>query len=1165
MSISQHSTKPTIPTPLATYCTLGLLLMGLLVTLINIDLPIVRISYLYASAVEALFEHNFDLFHVIADENLSYGRPLLFSLLAAPFAALFGLNAGLIIASYLGTAFFVITAYFFFKRMNRRLGIDQKLITIELLLLFLNPLMIYQFWSAYPDTMLAGQVLLAYILTERIVHETDRDPRFSIIALGFVIYAAITTKLFGAILGLAVPIYVLINLRDFLQVSPYRWTRLIWMISTFAVLGLLMLLALLGKNPTLDFVTDSTRNYSTGYSELSSGLGFPSMEQIFLTLEACLIGIILCVNITLLFLLARFKKDSRPSKLTPKEENHIFGIMPSRHLPFRRILRDWSPAVFASVYVLGMVPFGDYLTYNVRYFLPIFPFVVAAIAYGYQRTESARLRRGVLISCLIFNSLLVINYNVRQVYTAIDLNAELEAPDTSTDYWLDNLRMVEHLIVAEQVESANQQVPKNGEIYWYADYYGTSSHGVIEKLGFRADIQFQYPRMTADIPINKTTYLVRLMHGHGYKPLPSWLRTHLEVTPYAHGFDKLTPKILLVEPNPDRYYKAGEPIRLQAELSERMARTTQGVEFLVDGEVIASDKEPPYETQWRARRSGQFSLQARAIGALGPTSTTAVQISVGVRTLRRPITISTDDAEEVQPSGYIYLFTSTLDLMAEYDSDPHEVGLRFQDIQWPKNQLMKAAYLQFTAARNNASDSTLEIRAERSPNAKPIEETLSNLSTRTRTSNAISWQPEPWIADDRNASQRTPNLVPLLQEVFAQPEWKPGNAILFLISGHGERTVNSFEGANGGSTGPELVIVGEPINAGVENKSNNRSNSEPLSSDKRSADQLYAQHCALCHGDNGEGNKADYANALFNPDFLAIASDDFIYAAIAEGRPGTPMSAWSSERGGPFAEHEMRALVEFIRSQNTKEQRSLDQADEAISAVKGDPERGRPIYEDQCASCHGRKGEGLVAPSLNNSQLLATASDAYLYRSIADGRRNTSMPDFANSLDNGSINDLVALMRSWEVPVDLQKYSTEKPTPVNIPLLGDIAQKIINPDGENPEFSLRDGRFVSADDVLMAMQTGKRMIIVDARPPSDWYQGRAKGAIPTPFYSIEADAHLIPNDGTWVIAYCACPHASSGQVVDELRRLGFPNTAVLDEGIEYWLDRDYPSQYGNKN
>jgi cytochrome c oxidase cbb3-type subunit 3 len=1164
LSKRQYSTKPVSTTPLATYCVLGLLLIiGLLVTLSNIDLPIVRISYFYGSAVEALFEHNFNPLPVIADENLSYGRPLFFSLVAAPFAAFFGLNASLMLASYLGTAFFVITAYFFFKRMNRRFGIDQRLIPLELLLLFLNPLMIYQFWSAYPDTMMAGQVLLAYILTERIVHEPDRDPRFAIVALGFVIYAAITTKLFGAILGLAVPIYVLMNTREFLQTSPYRWSRLIWMISTFAVLGLLMLLAILGKNPTLDFVTDGSRAYSTGYKELSNGFGFPSMEQITSTLAAFLIGLVFCVNITLLFLFTRFTrftKDTLPSEPAFKGA-YLLGIIPVRHLLLRCTPRNWSPAVFAGIYVLGMVPFGEYLAYNVRYFIPIFPFIVVAIAYGYQRTEPTGLRRGVLLICLIFNGLLVINYNVRQVYNAVDFNLSLEAPDSTTEFWLDNLRMDEHVIVANQIEHVNQQVPKNGEVYWHADYYGTSSYGVIEKLGFRPDITFQYPSMVIDIPRNKTIYLVRLLHDRGYESLPASIRDHFEVHYYAHGFDKLTPKILLIEPNPDGHYKLGELVSLQAELSERMATITKAVEFLVDDEVIASDREPPYETQWSAHQSGQFELKARAVGS-DTTVSTPVQLSIGVRTLRRPIATSVDDAEEF-PNGFIYLPSSKINLTIEneYDSGPLIAGLRFQDIQWPQDQMVTSAYLQFTATESNASNSKLEIHAELTPNAKPIEEIYNNLSTRTQTSSAIFWQPRPWVQGNRTVNQRSPNLTPILQEIFAQPEWKAGNDILFLISGYGERAADSFERAEGGQNTPELILVGEPIDGDSNPTSKNVSEDKPPSNDKRSPDLLYAQHCALCHGDNGEGNKADYANALFNPDFLAITSNKFIYEAIAKGRPGTPMSAWSIEQGGPFSKTEMKALVEFIRSQNTNEQRPLDQSDQVATAIKGDPERGQSVYADQCASCHGSQGEGIVAPSLSNPRFLATVNDAFLYRSIADGRRNTTMPSFAETLGSTAMKDLVALIRSWERPI--QGDAIEKPKSVNVPHLRDVSQKVINPNGEDPDFSLRNGRFVAAEDVVKAMQAGKRMIIADARPPSDWIKGRAKGAIPTPFYSIKHDAHLIPNDGTWVIAYCACPHASSGQVVDELRQRGFPNTAVLDEGIEYWLDRGYPSQYGN--
>ena len=55
--------------------------------------------------------------------------------------------------------------------------------------------------------------------------------------------------------------------------------------------------------------------------------------------------------------------------------------------------------------------------------------------------------------------------------------------------------------------------------------------------------------------------------------------------------------------------------------------------------------------------------------------------------------------------------------------------------------------------------------------------------------------------------------------------------------------------------------------------------------------QSYAEYCALCHGDNGEGYTADAANALSNQDFLAIASDAF----IRRGSSGCPVYFFGSQ------------------------------------------------------------------------------------------------------------------------------------------------------------------------------------------------------------------------------------------------------------------------------
>jgi len=44
------------------------------------------------------------------------------------------------------------------------------------------------------------------------------------------------------------------------------------------------------------------------------------------------------------------------------------------------------------------------------------------------------------------------------------------------------------------------------------------------------------------------------------------------------------------------------------------------------------------------------------------------------------------------------------------------------------------------------------------------------------------------------------------------------------------------------------------------------------------------------------------------------------------------------------------------------------------------------IYADQCAVCHGEKGEGEIAPAIGNPAMLANTTDAFLRYAIRNGR-----------------------------------------------------------------------------------------------------------------------------------------------------------------------------------
>jgi len=307
--------------------------------------------------------------------------------------------------------------------------------------------------------------------------------------------------------------------------------------------------------------------------------------------------------------------------------------------------------------------------------------------------------------------------------------------------------------------------------------------------------------------------------------------------------------------------------------------------------------------------------------------------------------------------------------------------------------------------------------------------------------------------------------------------------------------------------------------------------------------RLYRTYCGLCHGDDGEGYAADHASALSNQQFLATASDAFLRVAVERGRPGTAMAAYARRFGGPLSPAEVDSLLAYLRSKQRGS--SID-----VSAFRADAHGLdiRPVYERECAACHGERGQGATAPSLDNETFAETASDGFVRRAIAGGRRGTPMPAFERRLSSDEIDALTAYVRAFG---HVAAERTPSEVPEDLPL-------VIHPDGEAPTFTLREGRFVSSAQVAAALAAGKKLVILDARAPSDWALLHIPGAVPAPYYAIDDLVARLPNDDTFIVAYCACPHAASGQVVDALRARGFENTAVLDEGILVWRELGHP-------
>lgn len=303
---------------------------------------------------------------------------------------------------------------------------------------------------------------------------------------------------------------------------------------------------------------------------------------------------------------------------------------------------------------------------------------------------------------------------------------------------------------------------------------------------------------------------------------------------------------------------------------------------------------------------------------------------------------------------------------------------------------------------------------------------------------------------------------------------------------------------------------------------------------------MYRMLCAPCHGPEGRGYAADHAPSLVNKTFLASATDEFLHRSIVTGRPGTSMGAYGDQLGGPLNDAAVDRLVAHLRAYGPA-------AGALTAAGRGDAARGAALYTAGCKSCHGDASSRGEAVHLANAQFLAQATDAFIRHAIVHGRPETKMEPFAGKLTDSQIDDVVAFVRALGSQAAAVKLL---PAPTGKESL------VLNPHGQDPTFVIQNDRFVSVEQVNRALTEKRRMIIIDARPPSEWMRVHVKGAVSIPYHDMKRLAE-VPRD-VWAIAYCACPHHLSGDVVSELIRLGHKRALILDEGINEWHRRRYP-------
>ncbi|HTF88979.1 MAG TPA: hypothetical protein VK843_11260, partial [Planctomycetota bacterium] len=354
-----------------------LVIAGLLLTLLNRGLPLVRNSLVYARASENVVAQGYDPRPVVANSRLSYDKPILYPWVSAPFVRAFGNHDGLRITSFATTAAYLIALVYLARSFRSRMADGRA--TLFLWLCAAGPCVFYQFWSAHPDGWFAALVLLAWGTSERIVAEPGVHTVRRVIGLGSCIYCAILLKNYGLVLLISCPLYLVWHLRRLRE--DRASFRALWIASSvvFGSIAGLVLLAWSGHNPLsrLEGEGGGVGQYATGELWLSARGAWVGL------------GLALALQFQIAWIFA-LRRDAWSKR----------WIAPL--------------CCFAGTYIACLMPFPTTF-YNMRYFLPLFAIAGLILVRGASGMQPGT-RRILLVAHGAVATALVLVFNVAPVY-----------------------------------------------------------------------------------------------------------------------------------------------------------------------------------------------------------------------------------------------------------------------------------------------------------------------------------------------------------------------------------------------------------------------------------------------------------------------------------------------------------------------------------------------------------------------------------------------------------------------------------------------------------------------------------------------------------------------------------------------------------------------------
>ncbi len=183
--------------------------------------------------------------------------------------------------------------------------------------------------------------------------------------------------------------------------------------------------------------------------------------------------------------------------------------------------------------------------------------------------------------------------------------------------------------------------------------------------------------------------------------------------------------------------------------------------------------------------------------------------------------------------------------------------------------------------------------------------------------------------------------------------------------------------------------------------------------------QLFAENCATCHGDFGEGGQNptranDTIAPISSSEYLKTRDDLTLRNIISQGQPDFGMSPFGDTNGGPLTADQIDAIVAFIRAWEANPpvvSAPPTPTETATPQPQTSPLTGPEIYAKLCAQCHGPNGEGGSASAINTQEVQERYDNSALTDLLTNGRSDTPMLAWGELFTPEQIQALVGYVR----------------------------------------------------------------------------------------------------------------------------------------------------------